>query len=151
MVTEHMIIVPHQKGIFYMNWKLRGDLLLGVCHDIIVCGTNSGKHPFRYFSFVANWSFTTILDVLIKVWSLRGVCCTLLHSFHQCFSNSKGKAVFDILISDGAEYYMPESKISFNYFCVWNTVSALCSLPKLKLNAVKFPVPFYRLYTSVTF
>lgn len=46
MVTEHMIIVHHQKGIFYMNPKLQGVLLLpGICHKISVGGTNSGKHP----------------------------------------------------------------------------------------------------------
>lgn len=107
--------------------------------------------PFRYFPFVTNWRFTMVLDIVIKVWSLKGMCCRLLGNFHQSSSNSKGKAIFDMLISNGAEYYMPEYKISFNYFCVWNTVSALCSLLQLKLNALKFPVPFYRLYTSVTF
>lgn len=33
-------------------------------------------------------------------------------------ANSKEKAIFDMLISDEAEYKMPESKISFNYFYI---------------------------------
>lgn len=152
MVPEHTILMHHQKGIFYRNPELQGDLfLLGVCHEISVCGTNSGKHPFRYFSFVANYGFTMVLDVLIKVWPLKGACYGPPCSFHQCFSSSKGEAIFNTLISDGAKYYMPVSKISFNYFYIWDTLNALCSLPELKLNAVKFPIPFYRLYTSVTF
>lgn len=36
-------------------------------------------------------------------------------NFHQGLSNFKGKAIFDILIRDGADYNMPESKIRFNY------------------------------------
>lgn len=40
---------------------------------------------------------------------------------HQYLANSEGKAIFDMLISDGTEYNMFQSKFRFNYCYVQET------------------------------
>lgn len=44
---------------------------------------------------------------------------------HQYFGNSKEKAIFDMLISDGTEYNMHQSKIRFNYCYIEETEHGL--------------------------